>query len=426
MTVAVAPGLTNMSTRDRAAWLFDELARMSHDGVGITRECFAEGEIKAIALMQDVAESEGLTTRFDAAGSLVISDPDDDQNKPAVYIGSHIDSVPQGGNFDGAAGIVAGLLCMIRRRRENRRGADPARVIVLRGEESAFYARANIGSRALFGLLTPKDLDAKARGNGRTLREAMREAGIDTGPIEAGERLFDPAQARAYLELHIEQGPVMVARELPTAIVTGIRGNIRHRRITCRGEAGHSGAVPRWLRRDAVFALADVIARLDEHWLRLLERGLDLVITVGMVGTNPSEHAMSRIPGEVSFSFEVRSQSHDTLEAFYELFRSECRAVSQQRRVTFEFDDRIYTEPATMDASLIKALTDASRKLDLPTELIASGAGHDAQVFANGGVPSGMIFIRNANGSHNPFEAMDIEDFLKGVDILYTALSESP
>jgi N-carbamoyl-L-amino-acid hydrolase len=412
-----------MSIRDRAAWLFDELARMSHDGVGITRECFAEGEIKAIALMRDVAESEGLTTRFDAAGSLVISDPDDDQSRAAVYIGSHIDSVPQGGNFDGAAGIVAGLLCMIRRRRENRR-ADPARVIVLRGEESAFYARANIGSRALFGLLTPKDLDAKARGNGRTLREAMREAGIDTGPIEAGERLFDPAQARAYLELHIEQGPVMVARELPTAIVTGIRGNVRHRRITCRGEAGHSGAVPRWLRRDAVFALADVIARLDEHWMRLLERGLDLVITVGMVGTNPSEHAMSRIPGEVSFSFEVRSQSHDTLEAFYELFRSECRAVSQQRRVSFEFDDRIYTEPATMDAGLIKALTNASRKLDLPAELIASGAGHDAQVFANGGVPSGMIFIRNANGSHNPLEAMDIEDFLKGVDILYTALSE--
>jgi N-carbamoyl-L-amino-acid hydrolase len=423
MTVAVAPGLTNMSIRDRAAWLFDELARMSHDGVGITRECFAEGEIKAIALMRDVAESEGLTTRFDAAGSLVISDPDDDQSRAAVYIGSHIDSVPQGGNFDGAAGIVAGLLCMIRRRRENRR-ADPARVIVLRGEESAFYARANIGSRALFGLLTPKDLDAKARGNGRTLREAMREAGIDTGPIDAGERLFDPAQARAYLELHIEQGPVMVARELPTAIVTGIRGNVRHRRITCRGEAGHSGAVPRWLRRDAVFALADVIARLDEHWMRLLERGLDLVITVGMVGTNPSEHAMSRIPGEVSFSFEVRSQSHDTLEAFYELFRSECRAVSQQRRVSFEFDDRIYTEPATMDAGLIKALTNASRKLDLPAELIASGAGHDAQVFANGGVPSGMIFIRNANGSHNPLEAMDIEDFLKGVDILYTALSE--
>lgn len=427
MTVAVsiAPNLPNMSTRDHAIWLFDELARMSHDGVGITRECFAEGEINAIELVQKVAEGEGLTTRFDAAGSLVISDPDDDAQRPAIYIGSHLDSVPQGGNFDGAAGVIAGLLCMIRRRRDNKRGADPVRVIVLRGEESAFYARANIGSRALFGLLTTKDLNTRARGNGRTLREAMTSAGIDVSPIEAGERLFDVTKARAYLEAHIEQGPVMVARDLPTAIVTGIRGNIRHRKIVCRGEAGHSGAVPRWLRRDAVFAVSDVIMRLDEHWSRLLERGLDLVITVGIVGTNPSEHAMSRIPGEVSFSFEVRSQSHDTLEAFYELFHSECRAVSQQRRVTFEFDDRIYTEPATMDPAIVKALIRASEKLGLPSELIASGAGHDAQVFANGGVPSGMVFIRNANGSHNPKEAMDIDDFLKSVDILYTAVTET-
>jgi N-carbamoyl-L-amino-acid hydrolase len=414
-----------MSTRDYAVWLFDELARMSHDGVGITRECFAEGEIRALALIQKVAEGEGLRTRFDAAGSLVISDPDDGEDKPAIYIGSHIDSVPQGGNFDGSAGVVAGLLCMIRRRREGRRDGAPVRVIVLRGEESAFYGRANIGSRALFGLLTTKDLDVRGRGNGRMLREAMTAAGIDIAPIEAGERLFDPAQARAYLEVHIEQGPVMTARELPTAIVTGIRGNIRHRKIICRGEAGHSGAVPRWLRRDAVFAVADVVARLDEHWMRLLERGLDLVVTIGIVGTNPNEHAMSRIPGEVSFSFEVRSQSHDTLEAFYELFHSECRAVSQQRGVRFEFDERIYTEPATMDPAIIKTLSKVSQKLGLPTELIASGAGHDAQVFANGGVSSGMIFVRNANGSHNPSESMDIDDFLKSVDILNSVVSET-
>jgi N-carbamoyl-L-amino-acid hydrolase len=427
VTVAAvaSPNLGNMALRDHAEYLFDELVRISHDGVGITRECFAEGEIRAIELMKKAAEAEGLTTEVDAAGSLIISDPADDQSRPAIYVGSHIDSVPQGGNFDGAAGVIAGLLCMIRRRRENARGDDPVRVIILRGEESAFYARANIGSRALFGLLTTKDLDTKARGNGKTLREAMTSAGINVDPIEAGERLFDSAVARAYLEVHIEQGPVMIARELPTAIVTGIRGNIRHRKITCIGEAGHSGAVPRWLRRDAVFAASDLIARLDEHWMRLLERGLDLVITVGIVGTNPNEHAMSRIPGEVNFSFEVRSQSHDTLEAFYELFRSECRAVSDQRRVRFEFDDRIYTEPATMDPAIVKALSKASEKLGLPTELIASGAGHDAQVFANGGVPSGMIFIRNANGSHNPNEAMDIDDFLKSVDILYTAVSET-
>ena len=142
MTVAAAaPSLSNMTIRDHATYLFDELARMGHDGVGITRECFAEGEIRAIELMQKVAEMEGLTSWFDAAGSLIISDPADDQNKPAIYVGSHVDSVPQGGNFDGAAGVLAGLLCMIRRRRENVRGADPVRVTVWAGRQKRWSRR---------------------------------------------------------------------------------------------------------------------------------------------------------------------------------------------------------------------------------------------------------------------------------------------
>jgi N-carbamoyl-L-amino-acid hydrolase len=211
----------------------------------------------------------------------------------------------------------------------------------------------------------------------------------------------------------------MGARDLPTAVVTGIRGNLRHRRVVCRGEAGHSGTVPRWLRRDAVFATSDLLMRLDEHWNRLLERGLDLVVTAGVYSTDPERQAISRIPGEVFFSFEVRSQSFETLEGFYELFRSECRAVSDQRRVTFEFDDRIYTEPARMNETIIQRLVTASEQLGYTTEAIPSGAGHDAAVFANAGVPSGMIFVRNKHGSHNPEESMDIEDFLKGAELMY-------
>jgi N-carbamoyl-L-amino-acid hydrolase len=327
--------------------------------------------------------------------------------------------VPQGGNFDGGAGVVAGLLCLIRLLNERPSAPSPVRVLIMRGEESAYYGRANIGSRALFGLLLPTDLNAKRRGNGRTLREALQGAGADIGAIAEGAQLFANKLASAYLELHIEQGPVMVARELPTAIVTGIRGNLRHRRLVCRGEAGHSGTVPRWLRRDAVFAVSDLLMRLDEHWNRLLERGLDLVITIGVCGTDTERHAISRIPAEVYFSFEVRSQSYETLEGFYELFRSECRAVSDQRRVSFEFDERIYTEPAKMDETIIKRLQQYSERLKLPTELLASGAGHDAAVFAISGIPSGMIFVRNSNGSHNPDEAMTIDDFMCGVELMY-------
>ena len=129
--------------------------------------------------------------------------------------------------------------------------------------------------------------------------------------------------------------------------------------------------------------------------------------------------AISRIPGEVFFSFEVRSQSFETLEGFYELFRSECRAVSDQRRVTFEFDERIYTEPARMNETIIERLVTTSEQLGYATEAIPSGAGHDAAVFANAGVPSGMIFVRNRYGSHNPEESMEIDDFLKGAELMY-------
>ncbi len=412
------------SPADLARRLFDELAQTTGDGVGITRECYAAGENIAIDLFRSTAEAHGLLTSFDAAANLIVRLPDDDGQAPALLIGSHADSVPQGGNYDGAAGVIAGLLCLIRLAESGQNPPVPVRLICLRGEESAFYGRANIGSRALFGLLDETDLAAKCRGAGRTLKEAMQSAGVAVERVAARERLFDDKTALGYLELHIEQGPVMIARDLPTAVVTGIRGNIRHRRITCRGEAGHSGAIPRWLRKDAVFALSDLIMRLDEHWRTLLERRLDLVVTTGIVGTDPAEHALSRIPGEVHFSFEVRSQSHDTLEAFYELFRSECRAVAAQRGVTFEFDNRVYTEPARMDEALIRRLVNAAGRAGLSAELLPSGAGHDAAVFANEGIPSGMVFVRNANGSHNPSEAMEIDDFMKGVDLLFAALFE--
>src|SRR5665213_2848228 len=194
-----------------------------------------------------------------------------------------------------------------------------------------------------------------------TAKTASRRSQRGTAPEFA-------ASLAAYLELHIEQGPVMVARGFPTAVVTGIRGNIRHKEIHCIGEAAHSGAVPRWLRRDAVFAVAELITHLDEHWQILLERGLDLVVTAGMISTNPAEHAMSRVPGEVRFSFEVRSQSSDTLEAFYHLMRTECRTIGAKRKVEFRFDRRLDTKPARMSEAWVERLLHLSRRLGLPAE----------------------------------------------------------
>jgi beta-ureidopropionase / N-carbamoyl-L-amino-acid hydrolase len=207
--------------------------------------------------------------------------------------------------------------------------------------------------------------------------------------------------------------------------VTGIRGNVRHRTVECIGEPGHSGAVPRWLRHDAVFAVAELVTHLDRHWRTLLERGRDVVVTSGVMGTDPAEHAIARIPGKVSFSFEVRSQSRETLEAFYDLFRSECNLVAEERGVAFKFDRRLESAPATMDVDWVHRLRRAARSLGLPDEEIPSGAGHDAAVFANAGIPSAMVFVRNEHGSHNPKEAMNLDDFVAGIAVMRAAIEEA-
>ena len=409
-----------------AGGLFDRLHALGFDGTGITRPSFAAGESAALDLIAATAAAEGFATHRDPAANLVVELPGAAPSLPAVACGSHLDSVPQGGNFDGAAGVVAGLLAL--RALRNLPGRRRTlRLFALRGEESAWFGRPYLGSSALLGALAPEDLAARRIGGpdttGQTLAEAMEAVGADTARIARGELLLDPAALAAWFELHIEQGPVLVARALPVAIVTGLRGNLRHRAITCTGEAGHSGAVPRWLRHDAVFAVAELIARLDQHWQRMLAQGEDLVTTVGMLGTDPAEHAVSRIPGLVRFSFEARSESETTLAAFYDLVQAECAALAEERGVRFGFDRRLDTPPARMDPGLTAGLCAAARELGLPAETLASGAGHDAAVFANAGVPSAMVFVRNDHGSHNPREAMAMEDFLAGTSVLLRGLA---
>jgi beta-ureidopropionase / N-carbamoyl-L-amino-acid hydrolase len=405
----------------QAAGLFDEVRAATFDGVGVTRASYGEGENRALAIVEAHARAAGLLCEWDAARNLVIRAPDEPPGRP-VLIGSHLDSVPQGGNFDGLAGVVAGLLILLHYRSTNSAPPLPVRVLALRGEESAWYGKAYMGSLALTGQLSAADLDLKQRETGHTLRQDMQALGIDTARIEAGERLLDPAQVAAYLELHIEQGPTMVARHWPVAPVTGIRGNVRHNRILCQGETGHSGAVPRWLRKDAVLAVAELMTRLDEHWRVLQQMGMDLVMTCGVMTTDAKRHAVSVIPGEVAFSFEVRSQEQEVLERFHRLMQDECARISQSRGVEFVFDRRLYTAPATMDAAWITRFSQACADFELDMEPMPSGAGHDAAVFANAGVPCGMVFVRNDRGSHNPHEAMDLQDFFHGVEVLHRAI----
>jgi beta-ureidopropionase / N-carbamoyl-L-amino-acid hydrolase len=411
--------------RDLANELFDALRAATGDGVGITRASYGTGESKALDIVEEKARALGLATERDAGANLVVTLEGSEPELPFLACGSHLDSVPQGGNFDGAAGVVAGLCVLAGFKEDGFRPRRTLKLYGLRGEESARFGKAYMGSSALFGRLTAADLDVKDTDGKFTLGEAMRAVGVDVDRVRSGQPLLDPKSLAAWVELHIEQGPVLVARQLPVGVVTGIRGNIRHRNVECIGVPGHSGAVPRWLRHDAMFATSELISHLDHHWRTLLERGRDLVITAGVVSTDPKEQAIARIPGKLRFSFELRSQSKETLEAFYDLFLSECRLVGEERGVQFKLDRRLESSPATMDPGWVARLRTAARTLGLPDEEIPSGAGHDAAVFANEGIPSAMIFVRNENGSHNPDEAMTIDDFASGVAVMQAALKEA-
>ena len=254
----------------------------------------------------------------------------------------------------------------------------------------------------------------------------MRDVGADVDRIAQGEPLLDAKRVAAWVELHIEQGPVLVARELPIGIVTGIRGNVRHRTVECVGEAGHSGAVPRWLRHDAVFAVAELITHLDRHWRTLLERGRDLVDHLrrhrnrsgGTCDRAHSGQGVVQLRG-------AQPEQGDAGGASTTCSVRNAICIGEERGVEFKFDRRLQSAPATMDAGWVGGCGSAAQGLGLPDEEIPSGAGHDAAVFANAGIPSAMIFVRNENGSHNPKEAMNLDDFVAGVAVMRAAIEEA-
>ncbi|MEZ5812794.1 MAG: Zn-dependent hydrolase [Rhizobiaceae bacterium] len=420
LTQIVADG--NIDDLGIARLLFDGIGSQTADVEGVSRPAFSEIETATLKLLEGFARSQGIDVWHDAGCNANFSLPEHRDSKTFTVVGSHVDSVPFGGNFDGLAGVVAGLVCLARAKRDGAATVRPFHVLAMRGEESAWFGPCYTGSKALTGSLSPEELAAKHRGDGRTLGEHMAGVGIPMDEVRHGRPLIDLGQIEAYLELHIEQGPLLIGKNIPAAIVSGIRGNIRHRDIHCIGEAGHSGAVPRAFRRDPVLAMADLLVRLDESWSTILNKGDDLVLTSGIVGTDPDKHAMSRIPDEISFSLDIRSQSAETLDEMRALLEAEMRQVERDRKVEFKFDEELYTAPALCDAALVRQLEVAMKEVGQEPFVMPSGGGHDAAVFATAGVPSAMVFVRNRNGSHNPLEAMDFSDFIAATDIVHQFL----
>lgn len=402
----------------RSETVFAEALELSADTRGVTRPSFSDKESQLLDLLDSCGTELGLESRRDISGNLYLTLPGANRNLPGVLMGSHADSVPQGGNFDGLAGILAGIACLEMLLDGQQPSCDVS-VMAIRGEENAWFGAQHIGSQAALGLFDQTLLDSAIRSDsGRSLADHMFEIGLDLEALRHTPPQLTPANVRCFLELHIEQGPILVQEELPAAIVTGIRGNVRCPRARCYGEGGHAGIVPLSLRHDAVVATAELVAAVQTQWRQRDVAGDDVVLTFGRFHTDADADSVTTVPRRVDFSFEVRSHTPRVLEQIRAFILEEAATLSQIHGVQFNFETWTHSPPAEMHADLLDKQRRIFRELQLEPFEMACGAGHDVQDFIAAGIPAAMIFIRNEHGSHNPDESMAMDDYATAVRVL--------
>ena len=411
--------------RPVAEKLFSTLLDLSRDSEGgVTRAPYSAEESQIHRRFGEIAESLGLTVTQDAMANTYMTLPGREPAAKKILVGSHLDSVKQGGNFDGAAGVVAGLVaCAVLKDLGVQPNCDIS-VMGVRAEESAWFGVSYIGSRGSLGLLPDGALDAKRSDNGLVLADGIRVAGGDPAAVAARRKTFEPTDLRCFLELHIEQGPLLDRDGLPVGIVTGIPGNFRFPAARVLGEYGHVGLLKGW-RRDAVTAASEFVVAMDELWSDWEASGKPMACTIGEFCTNPELHAMTKVPGELRFTLDVRAYSAEHLRLLEKKTLAIIRSIEERRGVRFELGSTARAAVGEMDASICDGFEAIAHKLAIPTRRLGSPASHDSAAFAAAGVPTAMIFVRNANGSHNPDEAMTIDDFLQATAIMTAWIAEA-
>ncbi|MFL5285780.1 MAG: hydantoinase/carbamoylase family amidase [Rhodopila sp.] len=397
--------------------LFDQLRRDGQDEPGVSRDPYGDGEQRAHATVRQAATALGLEIGGDAAANLYMTWPGRDRAANALVIGSHLDSVPHGGNFDGAAGVLAGLASVAALQSLGVTPSCDIIVMGIRAEESVWFQVSYIGSRGSLGTLPDGALDVRRVDTGRTLADHIAACGGGPAALLARRRHFDAVRLRAYLELHIEQAPSLMEVGRPVAICTGIPGNFRYPDAWIEGSNDHVG-LPRRFRRDAAIAGAEFAMALDSLWEEHEARGVPMACTLGRFHTDPAQHGLTIVPGRFHFSLDVRAYDPVVLAELEAKVACIVAGIEQRRGVRFHLGSKAQAAVGPVDPAIKLGLDRAARTQGIATLEIGSPASHDAAAFAAAGVPIGMIFVRNANGSHNPHEAMAIEDFLDGTAVM--------
>ncbi|MDQ2912079.1 MAG: Zn-dependent hydrolase [Chloroflexota bacterium] len=385
-----------------------ELSRIAGRGTAVSRLGLSADEQQARDLVGGWLAARGAEVRRDAAANLYARFPGEGE---AVLVGSHLDSVPEGGRFDGALGVLCAVEAVESLLDANVKLRRPIEVVAWADEEGARFGVGLFGSTAAFGRLARGVGDRRDR-EGVSISEALRALGEQGDPAAARR---DPKDLAAYLELHIEQGPRLETAGLPLGIVSDIVG-IYHARVAIRGRADHAGATVMTARADALAAASEIVLAVE----RIARARPDSVGTVGEIAVRPG--AKNVVPGECVLSLDLRAaRDHDGL---VQEVLDEVTRVASARGVAASVDDLARVRVTPLDPTIRDVLKRATRSVGVDAPELVSGAGHDAQNPALSGVPTGMIFVRSTGGSHTPREFASINDAALGAQALANAIKE--
>ncbi len=356
----------------------------------------------------------GLKVRMDQIGNVFGRLEGRRAKEPAVMVGSHLDTVVQGGKFDGAVGVV-GALEAVRTLKENRVFlASPVEVVCFVGEESSRFGFSTLGSSLMTGEIGLEDLAHAVDQDGTKLGDVLSGMGVHRKNLASLRR--NPASLKAYLELHIEQGPILEAKKKRIGVVTSIAAPTRFRAVIT-GQADHSGTTPMEMRRDALVAAAHLIIAVEEFSTKYskMQQGR-AVGTVGVIRIEPG--VINAIPGRAELAIDLRSITPGAKRRVANLVKTKAREISRKKKVKVEILPVRMESPVALDKGIGRVVKELCEDKGIPYEIMPSGAGHDAMQLAKI-VRAGMIFIPSRRGiSHSPMEWTDAKDICLGTQLL--------
>jgi beta-ureidopropionase / N-carbamoyl-L-amino-acid hydrolase len=380
---------------------------------GVSRVAYSDADVAGRRYVMDLIRAAGLEPRLDPAGNIFGRRAGSDASLPPILFGSHIDSVPNGGNFDGDLGSLAALGAIEALAAANVRTRHPLEIVIWSAEESSTFAGLN-GSRIVAGDVKPSDMDVVW--NGITRAAAIRKIGGN--PAQVMDAVRPRGAHHCYLELHIEQGGTLERERIPIGIVEGIVSIDRHQ-VRVTGVPNHAGTTPMADRQDALVAASHLTIAVRQ--IVTAEPGRQ-VGTVGRLEVTPNSPNV--IPGVVELTIELRDLSPEKLARLAERIRGRAAEIARDTKTTIEFTSRNHIAPAMTDVEVQGAVKRSAERLGLATLAMPSGAGHDAQMMAQLS-PMGMIFVPSVRGiSHSPREFTEWDDCARGANVLLGTLLE--